>query len=1121
MPALADLRVVRSITVQATPQGVDQTAAALGKLADAQDRVSSSATAMAITTEKTTRRQTSIASAHDRLVRSIDPVARAQDQLDRGTRTVNRAFEQGFTTIVERDRVMGLLTDRYSKATSANDNHTKSVGLQAYEYRNLSLQLNDAVTMMASGSSAMQVLSTQGGQVLQVLQGAGGGVTGALKSMATDGLAMAGAMTTGVGILGGGAIAAGAVALAYGRLADGQREVTLAVSGVGRASGATASQIDSIGRASAAAGNVSTSSARSMAAGFASTGRIGAEMYADLIGITRAYSIVTGTDLVTAQGALAAAFADPTRGGEGLNAVLGGLDAATQENIKSLQAQGNRLGAQKLLFDTFAPTIRAAGENVGLLTKAYDLGSRAVSGFVENVGRGYLVISKGGVTPDEQLAALNREIALLRSSGARSAGQPGDTFTLGDIRLGSLERQAEMQRYDSMAADRRSAAARQAQSSLEVDKIVKGVNPETERLKDIEVRAKRIKTYFAEGGVDRDGSSRRAMDALNAQAKLLRSDMAAGGVELADAVRSAQFALRTAGFSPAAQAIADINRAAEDARRKVDREALNPEERRSQLEAVERRRQLDEERARQDATRSSASLGGAFSRAPADVQAMILDAVAKTGVRQDILAAIGEKENGFRLTGGTTMLGSDGRPSSAYGYGQIIRGAEMEVRKDLPGFDRTDPNTAVLGAATYYSQMLKRMKGDETLALGAYNQGAGNARTPAGYSYAADVMRRAGTAGDASSAGIARDLDVNARALDSQNRLVDINSRYLGRNGEALDAASRAQQLLADAQARGIPLSQALREEFERTATGMASAARRLAVVKFGDDITFERDQLGRSSQDQGIYARVRGTFGDTDSPAARMAIDQARLNDNLKTGKDLVSDFAKGFGSDVMNATKPLDALLNGLKRVEAKLLDMALDSLVSKAFGSALGGKDGGSGFIGSLLSGITGLGGGGADTSTAAASRGAANPSLYGPGFDLGGYTGPGGRLEPAGVVHRREYVFSAPAVDRIGLATLDAMHRGLPGYDKGGPVGWAPMPTMPAMPANANVYAAPIVNHTVINQAGAQIETRETRGPRGEINMETIVKSAEGRLAKRAYGGQGPLAPAISNAWARTG
>ena len=45
-----------------------------------------------------------------------------------------------------------------------------------------------------------------------------------------------------------------------------------------------------------------------------------------------------------------------------------------------------------------------------------------------------------------------------------------------------------------------------------------------------------------------------------------------------------------------------------------------------------------------------------------------------------------------------------------------------------------------------------------------------------------------------------------------------------------------------------------------------------------------------------------------------------------------------------------------------------------------------------------------------------------------FAQGGFTGPGGRYEPAGIVHRGEYVFSADAVNRLGLGNLDALHSG---------------------------------------------------------------------------------------------
>lgn len=58
----------------------------------------------------------------------------------------------------------------------------------------------------------------------------------------------------------------------------------------------------------------------------------------------------------------------------------------------------------------------------------------------------------------------------------------------------------------------------------------------------------------------------------------------------------------------------------------------------------------------------------------------------------------------------------------------------------------------------------------------------------------------------------------------------------------------------------------------------------------------------------------------------------------------------------------------------------------------------------------------------------------------GFAAGGYTGPGGKYEPAGVVHRGEYVFDQAAVRAAGgPSALDALRRSLRGYAEGGYVG----------------------------------------------------------------------------------
>ncbi len=55
----------------------------------------------------------------------------------------------------------------------------------------------------------------------------------------------------------------------------------------------------------------------------------------------------------------------------------------------------------------------------------------------------------------------------------------------------------------------------------------------------------------------------------------------------------------------------------------------------------------------------------------------------------------------------------------------------------------------------------------------------------------------------------------------------------------------------------------------------------------------------------------------------------------------------------------------------------------------------------------------------------------------GFDLGGYTGPGARHTPAGIVHKGEVVFSQDDVARFGgVGNVERIRRG---YADGGAVG----------------------------------------------------------------------------------
>ena len=52
-----------------------------------------------------------------------------------------------------------------------------------------------------------------------------------------------------------------------------------------------------------------------------------------------------------------------------------------------------------------------------------------------------------------------------------------------------------------------------------------------------------------------------------------------------------------------------------------------------------------------------------------------------------------------------------------------------------------------------------------------------------------------------------------------------------------------------------------------------------------------------------------------------------------------------------------------------------------------------------------------------------------------YDSGGFTGAGGKYDPAGIVHKGEFVFTKEATDRIGVSNLYSLMKG---YADGGVV-----------------------------------------------------------------------------------
>ncbi|EOO6044374.1 phage tail tape measure protein, partial [Escherichia coli] len=115
---------------------------------------------------------------------------------------------------------------------------------------------------------------------------------------------------------------------------------------------------------------------------------------------------------------------------------------------------------------------------------------------------------------------------------------------------------------------------------------------------------------------------------------------------------------------------------------------------------------------------------------------------------------------------------------------------------------------------------------------------------------------------------------------------------------------------------------------------------------------------------------------------------------------------------------------------------------------------------GIVGRIGSAIGGAFGGGASASTGTAIQAAA-ANFH---FATGGFTGTGGKYEPAGIVHRGEFVFTKEATSRIGVGNLYRLMRG---YAEGGYVGGAGSPAQMRRAEGINFNQN---NHVVIQNDG---------------------------------------------------
>ncbi|MDT6938555.1 tape measure protein [Brucella pseudogrignonensis] len=394
----------------------------------------------------------------------------------------------------------------------------------------------------------------------------------------------------------------------------------------------------------------------------------------------------------------------------------------------------------------------------------------------------------------------------------------------------------------------------------------------------------------------------------------------------------------------------------------------------------------------------------------------------------------------------------------------MIAGIESGLQTVLNGINRV---ASALNALDRFVGVAPILPEDMTVNLGRLDNSFAGAGKAAGDAYgkaltkaAQDHLGKLGENWRQSANARARERTANSK----DNDLVAPTRSSGGggsSNGGAGGSSGGGKGRKGGGRSRPDELQREIEQIKERTASLQAETAAQAQINPLIDDydyaITKARatQELLNAAKKAGIEITpaLKEQIEGLAEGYANATVEANKLAESQEHAREL-SDFLKGSMMDAFQSMIPAIETGNSA-------LDKFLNTLIEAVMQATLLGKG--------PLAGIFGGGGSGI--------FGGIGKLL---GFDKGGYTGSGGKYEPAGVVHKGEYVFDQDAVRAAGgPAALDAMRRGLKGYANGGYVG--PLPT-------SNAPTAPGI-----------------KGMRGQGSNETIrimLQDDSGRMAKIA-------------------
>jgi len=358
------------------------------------------------------------------------------------------------------------------------------------------------------------------------------------------------------------------------------------------------------------------------------------------------------------------------------------------------------------------------------------------------------------------------------------------------------------------------------------------------------------------------------------------------------------------------------------------------------------------------------------------------------------------------------------------------------------------------------------------------------------------------------------------KEADEATKKAAESARYFGAIQRELDLYQRER----DIEVAGVGMSDQQRELMEQEVAVRQQYAERRR--KLEEDQQVESTRLAQSLYEARVEAlraaEERQVEILQDSAAKKREAEaswQLGMARGLGNYADSATNVASSIEGAVTNAFSGMDDALAGFVRTGKLSFKDLADSIISDmvriavqqsitgplagALGSALGSWTGSSPTVsGSNVKGIGGTAGG----------------LLDGIKFATGGYTGDGGRFEPAGIVHRGEGVLNQDEIRALGGASgFNALRRSIrTGHAVGGMAGSPalPPPVDRSKPGgSAASYGGVPSIHISMSGAPSEPAVQARQNADGSLSIEMIWKQIDQRLGSAIATGQSATGRAI--------